>query len=63
LGKSSKKLKRYDEIEDKAHHTFKKQKIAVAKKQTKQVDRLINKVIKYSDPKSLHNEYDLENYV
>lgn len=55
-------MKRQDEVEEKAHHIFKKQKIAVAKKQTKRVDRIINKAIQHKDPRALFNEYDLENY-
>lgn len=55
-------MKKHDEVEEKAHHIFKKQKIAVTKKQNKRVDRIINKAIQHRDPRALYNEYELENY-
>jgi hypothetical protein len=62
LGKSVKKIKKQDEYEDKVHHIFKKQKTAAVQKQSKKMDRVINNAIKHNDPRSLYNEYDLENY-
>lgn len=56
MSKSHKKIKFYEDYDEKPHHSFKKHKNLVDKKQSKRLDREINNALRSKNLRSLYQD-------